>query len=141
MGGPDAPGFVTANSPGSPAGLSDPFAQYDHTAPGGVRCGAEDATAEACQGIAVVGGFRATRGALKGQYVFGDYSRAFADDLGRLFISRNRTVRSLRDPGIAVMGFGQDHRGDIYVLGNETGVLSGNTGVVLRIKASRMHHD
>ena len=38
-GGPAAPGFVTANSPGSPAGLIDPVAQYDHTAPGGVRCG------------------------------------------------------------------------------------------------------
>ena len=32
-------GSVTANSPGAPAGLSDPIAEYDHTAPGGVRCG------------------------------------------------------------------------------------------------------
>ena len=138
-GGPDAPGFVTADSPGSPAGLLDPFSQYDHTAPGGVRCGAEGSGAEACQGIAVVAGFRATRGALQGRYVFGDYSRAFAEPLGRLFIRHRQTVRSLRDPGIAVFGFGQDHRGDIYVLGNTTGVLSGDTGVVLKIKASGKH--
>ena len=50
-------GSVTANSPGAPAGLSDPIAQYDHTAPGGVRC--TPATApSACQGIAAVGGYR-----------------------------------------------------------------------------------
>jgi glucose/arabinose dehydrogenase len=140
MGGPTTPGFVTANSPGSPAGLSDPVSQYDHTAPGGVRCGTPDAPPSTCQGIATVGGFRATRGALKGRYVFGDYSRAFAQPLGRLWIRHHHTVRSLRDPGIAVFGFGQDHRGDIYVLGNHTGVLSGKTGVVLRIKASRSHH-
>jgi hypothetical protein len=40
-----------------------------------------------------------------------------------------------------VFGFGKDHRGDLYVLGNHTGVLSGNTGVVLRIKASERHHN
>ena len=38
-GGPTVDGSVTANSPGVPAGLSDPIAEYDHTAPGGVRCG------------------------------------------------------------------------------------------------------
>ena len=74
-GGPAAPGFVTANSPGSPAGLIDPVAQYDHTAPGGVRCG-RGAPPSACQGIAVVGGYVADRvDGLKGRYVFGDYSR------------------------------------------------------------------
>jgi glucose/arabinose dehydrogenase len=133
----DAPGSVTANSPGAPAGLLDPVTQYDHTAPGGVRCEG-GSPPSSCQGIAVVGGFVAQNGGddLEGRYVFGDYSRAFAQPLGRLFVREGSTVRSLRDPGIAVFGFGQDHHGDLYVLGNKTGVLSGNTGVVLRITGS-----
>jgi glucose/arabinose dehydrogenase len=134
-GGLTAPGFVTASSPGAPAGLIDPVLQYDHTAPGGVRCGGQ-APATACQGIAVVGGF-VYRGddvpALRNRYVFGDYSRAFAKPLGRLFVASGREVQSLPDPGLAVFGFAQDAHGELYVLGNETGVLSGQTGTVLRL--------
>ncbi|GAB3083251.1 PQQ-dependent sugar dehydrogenase [Pedococcus soli] len=133
--GGDGPGFVTAHSPGSPAGLVDPVLEYDHTAPGGTRCGG-GAPASACQGIAVVGGY-VYRGhdvkALRGHYVFGDYSRAFAQPLGRLFVNKGSAVTSLQDPGIAVFGFAQDRRGELYVLGNTTGVLSGTTGTVLRI--------
>ncbi len=130
-----AAGFVTARSPGSPAGLVDPVLEYDHTAPGGVRCGGV-APPTACQGIAVVGGY-VYRGddvkALRGQYVFGDYSRAFAQPLGRLFVQKGSEVTSLPDPGIAVFGFAQDSRGELYVLGNKTGLLAGETGTVLRI--------
>ena len=128
-------GFVTERSPGSPAGLVDPVLEYDHTAPGGVRCGF-GAPPTACQGIAVVGGY-VYRGddveALRGHYVFGDYSRAFAQPLGRLFVKKGSEVTSLPDPGIAVFGFAQDSRGELYVLGNMTGLLSGTTGTVLRI--------
>lgn len=133
--GGDGPGFVTMRSPGSPRHLVDPVLEYDHTAPGGVRCGG-GAPASACQGIAVVGGYL-YRGhdikALRGQYVFGDYSRAFAQPLGRLFVSHRSQVTSLPDPGIAVFGFAEDRRGELYVLGNTTGLLSGRTGTVLRI--------
>ena len=83
--GGDGAGFVTQRSPGIPAGLVDPVLEYDHTAPGGVRCGG-GAPPSACQGI-------------------------------------------------AVFGFAQDRRGELYVLGNTTGVLSGTTGTVLRITA------
>lgn len=128
-------GFVTERSPDSPAGLVDPVLEYDHTAPGGVRCGF-GAPPTACQGIAVVGGY-VYRGddveALRGHYVFGDYSRAFAQPLGRLFVKKGSEVTSLPDPGIAVFGFAQDSRGELYVLGNMTGLLSGTTGTVLRI--------
>ncbi len=128
-------GFVTGRSPGSPAGLVDPVLEYDHTAPGGVRCGG-GAPPTACQGIAVVGGY-VYRGhdaeALRGHYVFGDYSRAFAKPLGRLFVKKGSEVTSLPDPGVAVFGFAQDSRGELYVLGNKTGLLSGTTGTVLRI--------
>lgn len=128
-------GFVTRRSPGRPAGLADPLFQYDHTAPGGVRCGG-GVPSRTCQGLAVVGGY-VYRGtalpALRGLYVFGDYSRVFGRPLGRLFVGRGSTVRALRNPGIAVFGFAQDSRGEVYVLGNKTGVLSGRTGTVLRI--------
>ena len=141
--GGDGPGFVTADSPGSPAGLVDPVAQYDHTAPGGVRCGSEGSTPDACQGIAAVGGF-VYRGhdikELRGHYVFGDYSRAFAQPLGRLWTISGGQVESLPDPGIAVFGFGADRHGEMYVLGNTTGVLSGNTGVVLALRDPDHHH-
>ncbi len=142
----EAPGFVTANSPGEPEGLKDPLAQYDHTAPGGVRCGT--AGPEACQGIAITGGYT-YRGhaikALRGAYVAGDYSQAFAAPLGRLWIVRHGVLKALRvkgnDPGmagIAVNGFVQDGKGELYVLGNETGVLEGNTGKVIQIVSP--HH-
>jgi len=135
-------GFVTQRSPGSPAGLVDPVLEYDHTAPGGVRCG-PGAPPSACQGIAVVGGY-VYRGrdveALRGQYVFGDYSRAFAKPLGRLFVGKGSAVTSLSDPGIAVFGFAQDSHGELYVLGNKTGVLAGTTGTVLRITSPPKSH-
>ncbi|MCW2867547.1 MAG: hypothetical protein JWR20_1735 [Marmoricola sp.] len=134
-GGPAGDGSVTADSPGSPAGLVDPVAEYDHTAPGGVRCG-QGAPPAACQGIAAVGG-AVYRGreirALRGRYVFGDYSRAFAQPLGRLWVTSGHTVRALPDPGIAVFGFATDRHGEMYVMGNTTGVLSGRTGVVLAL--------
>ena len=34
--------------------------------------------------------------------------------------------------GLAVLGFGQDSKGELYLLGNETGTLNGQTGQVLR---------
>jgi glucose/arabinose dehydrogenase len=125
-------GFVSANPPGMPTGLIDPVAEYDHTAPHG--------TVE--QGEAIVGGF-VYRGAqipaLAGRYVFGDYSRIFGQPDGRLFYMcgspdvTHRVCDLIRHPGIAVFGFALDAAGELYVLGNRTGVVSGNTGVVERL--------
>lgn len=140
--GGSRPGFVTVNSPGVPAGLTDPVAQYDHTAPGGVRCGTSPDPAS-CNGIAVVGGYvyrgRGLHG-LYGAYIAGDYSRQFATPDGRLWVIRDHTVRALRvpggSPGIAVFGFAQDLAGDLYVLGNHSGLLTGSAGTVLRLTAA-----
>jgi glucose/arabinose dehydrogenase len=122
-------GFVSANEPGRPSGLTDPVAEYDHTAPRG----------SIEQGEAVVGGF-VYRGksvpALEGKYVFGDYSRIFGKPDGRLFYlcgspnPTHRVCNLIVHPGIAVFGFAQDAAGELYVLGNRTGVVSGHTGVV-----------
>ncbi len=133
-------GFVTADSPGSPVGLIDPVAEYDHTAPGGVRCGGSSPPS-ACQGIAIVGGYtyRGSKLAnLGGAYIAGDYSQAFAAPLGRLWVIRGSTVHALRisgrpSLGIAVFGFAQDAHGELYVLGNATGLVAGTTGQVLRL--------
>lgn len=125
-------------------GFIDPIAQYDH-----LRSGSTP------EGIAVLGGF-VYRGqdiaALQGKYLFGDYSQQFAQPLGRLFYingsrlktapSKNRVIRELRlqdqeNLGLALFGFGQDANGELYVMGNTTGVPTltdaGKTGVVMKL--------
>ena len=122
-----ATGGIFECMPGDvPPGLADPIAQYDHD-----------------EGIAVVGGFiyRGRRiPALRGRYVFGDYTSSFANLAdGRLFmlapggIIFELQITGLPDLGLAVLGFGQDKRGEVYVLANATGTPSGNTGVVIKI--------
>src|SRR3712207_4346315 len=64
-------GFVFANSPGVPPGMIDPVAQYDHD-----------------EGVATIGGFvyrgQQNGAALRGKYVFGDYSDGFNSANGRV---------------------------------------------------------
>lgn len=124
----DDAGVVTDARSCGPAKLQGPVAQYDHD-----------------EGVAVIGGF-VYRGraipSLRGRYVFGDYN-------GRLFylvtknlagtkkIKKSRVVELLQPGGerwgLSVLGFGQDATGELYVLGNQTGLPSGTTGVVLKI--------
>ena len=124
-------GFVTDIDPGNvPAGLIDPIAQYDHD-----------------EGISVIGGF-VYRGSkvtsLNGVYIFGDWSRSFSTPKGRLFyLTPTNAIREFRLQGASslplfVHGFGQDAGGELYVLGNTTGIPfpnaeGKNTGVILRI--------
>ncbi len=124
-----SPGFVTARSPGQPAGLIDPIAEYDHD-----------------EGIAVVGGFVYRGDAipqLRGRYVFGDFTVDFQSREGRLFyIAPNGRIAAFRlegrdGLGAVVLGFGQDADGEVYVLTNETLVPFGDTGAVHRIEAFR----
>ena len=67
----DDPGFASSFSPGQPAGMIDPIAEYDHD-----------------EGVSVTGGF-VYRGSavrqLRGSYVFGDFTQSFAGPGGRLF--------------------------------------------------------
>ncbi len=126
----NGPGFVTDEDPGGlPPGLIDPIAQYDHD-----------------EGIAIIGGF-VYRGSripfLRGRYVFGDFSSSFGGD-GRLFhMSGSRLPIPRRvvefhiigheNLGMPLLGFGQDAFGELYVLANDDGRPTGNTGVVMRI--------
>jgi glucose/arabinose dehydrogenase len=139
--GPNGDGFVYADSPGSPGGLIDPIAEYDHA----------DGPGLPETRIAVIGGF-VYRGdeikRLRGRYVFGDYSgEASPTPAGHLFTlgPRNEVqelVATNRDPlNLAVLAFGEDREGELYLLANGTGTLTGRTGVVLKIVKPRHHDD
>src|SRR3954447_2766347 len=122
-------GFPFANSPGAPAGLTDPVAQYDHD-----------------EGTAIIGGFvyrGASMPALRGHYVFGDTSRRLNNRHGRLFefdsdhrsaVTAANTITELRDGPLdaQLIGFGQDADRELYamVFGSRQ---FGQTGVVLRL--------
>jgi glucose/arabinose dehydrogenase len=137
------PGQVTDAPACGPLGLVEPIAEYDHD-----------------EGIAIIGGF-VYRGArvheLRGRYIFGDYARQFGANNGRLFTLagksqadngddqgkgnvrkglKQRQIQELQLPTAlnrAVLGFGQDATGEIYVLTSGTGVVSGTTGLVQRL--------
>ena len=124
-------GFPFANTPGRPAGLIDPVAQYDHD-----------------EGVATVGGF-VYRGSrfpeLRGKYVFGDYSDGPNSGNGRVMYvdEADRADPERRTPkvfnlinghtNLFVLGFGEDANGEIYVLANKTGVPFEETGVVMKL--------
>lgn len=142
------PGFAsTADNGLVPPGVIDPIAQYDTHH----------------EGHAVVGGFvyRGSRiPRLAGRYVFGDFARLFRfpsgpNDNGRLFVLQKdpmtglRKINELHLPGqgglglqnqqgtegigLAVLSFGRDAAGELYVLGNISGTPFGTAGVVMRL--------
>ena len=121
--------FVFAQPPA--ARLTDPVANYDHD-----------------DGSAVIGGF-VYRGtampALRGTYVFGDFSRRGNNRHGRLFgldtgrlspTTAANVITELRDGPIdgGVTGFGQDSAKELYAL-----IVNrdGTGGAVLRLDQSR----
>ncbi|MBB3220999.1 PQQ-dependent sugar dehydrogenase [Pseudoduganella umbonata] len=127
-------GFVYQASPGAPAGLIDPVAEYDHA----------DGAGQPTLRRAVIGGYVYDGKAipqLRGQYVFADY--VGDDGTGKLLTLgvRNQVEQLLappRDPlGIPVLGMAQDAAGEIYVLGNADGSTRGNAGVVLKLVPRR----
>lgn len=131
-------GFATLLSPGGPAPLIDPIAQYGHS------------RGNTVQGRAVIGGF-VYRGAaipqLVGKYVFADYlgsqgilvlDQLTDADLRAMaagtFTAQERIVTLTPPPfGLSVFGFARDEDGEVYVLGNMSGTPSGQTGVLRRL--------
>ena len=115
------PGYVTNGS--IEGDFIDPIVQYDHD-----------------EGTAVIGGF-VYRGAaipeLRGKYLFGDVAKTGNGD-GRLFYTDGSSIQELDlteqdQPGFWILGFGQDGDGELYVLGNTTGIPFGATGVVYKL--------
>lgn len=134
------PGFAFEQEPcpDTPVTVIDPIAQYDTHH----------------EGHSVIGGFvyhGSLLPELHGRYIFGDFSRLFKfpsgpHDYGRLFHirppgGRNRALARIREfhiqggnaLGLGVLGFGQDSAGELYVLGNVSGLPFGTQGVVLRL--------
>jgi hypothetical protein len=134
-------GFVTdAEYLGTPP-VIDPIAQYDHD-----------------EGLSITGGFvyrGKTIRELKGHYIFGDWARSFTEPVpGRLFYLEkgNLNAQGSEEPvtilefqlpgnpdgvGTKINGFGRDGNGEIYVIGSELGLLTGNTGRVQKLVPAR----
>ncbi|WP_281560066.1 PQQ-dependent sugar dehydrogenase [Thalassomonas sp. RHCl1] len=111
----DGEGYVYSQS--ETMGTIDPVVEYDHD-----------------EGVAVIGGF-VYRGTsyedLLGRYVFGDFN-------GRLFYLNNEnTISEFQDKDDidvgAILGFARDAGGELYVLANENGLPSGNSGALYKI--------
>jgi hypothetical protein len=132
---PPSDGFVYANSPCEPPDMTDPVGEYDHD-----------------EGTAGIGGFvyrgndpRLQR--IKGRYIFGDYSRRFLNGNGEIFVLDETDDSDPHDatprvfylvngtlPGNTFMlGFGEDAKGNLYALANETGIPFEETGLVSKI--------
>lgn len=115
--GPEDDSIVTVDAPGSPPGVIDPVAQYDHS-----------------DGVVAIGGYvyrgEALADLLAGQYIFGDFSFSLATPSGRLFtadLSTGRIMALNTLPDAAPLdwflkGFGEDAQGELYaLLGSELG--------------------
>jgi hypothetical protein len=141
------PGFAyeADTCPGETPDMIDPVAEYNTS----------ESLDENWDGRAVIGGFvyrGSTIPGLVGRYIFGDYSRfteSGVNNDGRLFFLNKKNIASdkmIKSSkifefqllgqeafGMALLGFGQDASGELYVLANEVGVPFGTTGVVLKI--------
>ena len=124
--GPNAGTVNPVNSPGSPAGLIDPLAEYDHN-----------------NGSAIVGGFiyhGTLMPQLDGKYIFGDFSNSsfVGPANGRLFYMDMSTDQisefNMNAPlGMWLKGFGEDANGEIYVLASANLGPAGTTGVMFEM--------
>jgi glucose/arabinose dehydrogenase len=121
-------GFVSADSPGAPAGLVDPIFQYDHD-----------------EGISVIGGF-VYRGSalpfLQGKYIFGEHNGTAAGVNARLFVGDLSTgdFEELLPSAVGVnlsnyvlKGFGQDEDGELYLTVSVSAGPFGGNGIVLKL--------
>lgn len=123
------------------AGLIDPIAQYERREGGQIV------------GISITGGF-VYRGdgvaALRGKYVFGDYSTAFGTPDGHFFhmdaanpgqILRLRLGRTNRAFPEFLKGFGRDQDGELYVCSSPIGAPRGTSGTVYRVVSAPCQAD
>ncbi|UYV13396.1 MAG: PQQ-dependent sugar dehydrogenase [Phycisphaera sp.] len=121
-------GFVIDNLDGVPSDLVDPAVEYDHD-----------------EGLSSIGGYVYTGAAipaLRGRYVFGDFSLAFDTPTGRLFHADLDAGELLEFPSSVagldtfVKGFGQDDAGEVYVLAGRNLGPFGDFGEVYRLVAA-----
>lgn len=120
-------GFAGDDSPGEPADMIDPIAQYDHD-----------------EGSSVTGGF-VYRGselaAFEGSYLFGDLTLDGNLIAGRFFRvdpagALSEIVPTNHDENrLLITGFGRDTQGELYVMGIQPGADDEPPGVVYRLTA------
>lgn len=121
-------GFAGDDSPGEPADMIDPIAQYDHD-----------------EGSSVTGGFvyhGSDLVGLEGSYLFGDLT--LDNDLiaGRFFrIAPGGGLSEIvptnhEDNRLLITGFGRDTQGELYVMGIQPGAAGDPPGVVYRLAAA-----
>jgi hypothetical protein len=92
---------------------------------------------EGCLGISVTGGYvyRGSHAEWDGKYIFGDWSKSFAEMDGKLFMGTKGgdgswtmeavNVGNMEGPLPYVLAFAQDAEGEVYVL---TSVTTGPVG-------------
>lgn len=132
----ECPDTVGEGHPRAGDPLIDPIIEYaNHHQPGGL-------------GAVVVGGYvyrGSTLNQFRGRYIFGDWSREFAEPDGSLFVAKSRKnglwqIQELLIQGNPdgrlghyVLGFGQDLQGEVYVLTTDMTGPTGNTGQIFRL--------
>ena len=116
------------------AGLTPPILEYNN-------CTAKP---QGCRGISVTGGYvyQGKHAALKGKYIFGDWSKSFAEMDGQIFIATNtggkwsmEVAEVVNLPGKKpyVLAFAQDNAGEVYALTSVTTGPNGSLDTIYRI--------
>jgi hypothetical protein len=91
---------------------------------------------DGCKGISVTGGYvyRGAHKAWDGKYIFGDWSKSFAEMNGQIFVASNNggtwsmehtKVTNMSGKMPYVLAFAQDNAGEVYVL---TSITTGPVG-------------
>ena len=98
-----------------------------------------------CKGISVAGGYiyRGTHAAWQGKYIFGDWSKSFAEMDGQIFIGSKAAdgtwsmevakVSNMSGKLPYVLAFAQDSAGEVYALTSVTTGPNGSMDTIYRI--------
>jgi hypothetical protein len=89
-----------------------------------------------CKGISVTGGYvyRGNNKSMNGKYIFGDWSKGFAEMDGQIFVGSEKSGKwSMENASITnmngklpyILAFAQDAAGDVYAL---TSITTGPNG-------------
>jgi glucose/arabinose dehydrogenase len=99
---------------------------------------------QGCKGISVTGGYvyHGKHAAWKGKYIFGDWSKSFAEMEGQIFIASESggkwsmevaEVVNMKGNKPYVLGFAQDHDGEVYALTSITTGPNGSLDTIYKI--------
>ena len=116
------------------SGLTPPIIEYNN-------CTAKP---KDCRGISVTGGYvyQGKHGAWKGKYIFGDWSKSFAEMDGQIFIATKSgdkwSMEVAEVVGMAgkkpyILAFAQDNAGEVYALTSVTTGPNGSLDTIYRI--------